>query len=96
VLPDQRKAPNQPSLAIAGLFYCPEKAMAFTESELQTELAAEGFNCKVIRFEAAGASATDVYAQNVNSTSRKAGCLQIAQSNTAAQAATALKAALSA
>jgi hypothetical protein len=70
--------------------------MAFTEPQLQAQLDSEGFNCKVIRFDAAGASATDVFAQNVNTTSRKSGWLQIAQTNTAAQAATLLKAALSA
>jgi len=70
--------------------------MAFTEAELQTQIAAEGLNCRITRFSAAGASATDVYAENVNSTSRKSGWAQIAQSNTAAQAATLLKAALSA
>lgn len=70
--------------------------MAFTEAQLQAQLDAEGFCCRIIRFDAAGASATDVTAQNVNSVSRKTGTLQIAQTNTAAQAATALKAALSA
>jgi hypothetical protein len=70
--------------------------MAFTEAQLQAQLDAEGLCCEITRFDAAGASATDVYAQNVNSTSRKAGWLQIPQTNTAAQAATLLKAALSA
>lgn len=71
--------------------------MAFTEATLQAELDAEGANCKIIRFDAtSSASYTDVTAQNVNSVSRKTGTVQIAQSNTAAQAATALKAGLSA
>lgn len=71
--------------------------MAFTEATLQAQIDAEGLNCKITRFDAtASADYTDVYAENVNSTSRKAGWVQIAQSNTAAQAATALKAGLSA
>ena len=69
--------------------------MAFTEAQLQAQLDAEGFNCRITRFDAtSSASYTDVYAENVNSVSRKTGMVQIAQSNTAAQAATALKAAL--
>lgn len=71
--------------------------MAFTEATLQAELDAEGFNCKIIRFDAtSSADYTDVTAQNVNSVSRKTGTVQIAQSSTAAEAATALKAGLSA
>ena len=71
--------------------------MAFTEAQLQAQIAADGLNCKIIRFDAtASASYTDVCVENLNSTSRKTGWAQIAQSNTAAQAATALKAALSA
>jgi uncharacterized protein YllA (UPF0747 family) len=74
--------------------------MAFTEAQLQAQLDTEGLNCRITRFIpiviASSHDYTDVYAENVNSTSRKAGMLQIAQSNTAAQAATLLKARLSA
>lgn len=69
--------------------------MAFTEAQLQAQIAAEGANCTITDFIPNG-SYTDVYVQNMNSTSRKFGGLLIAQSNTAAQAATLLKAALSA
>lgn len=71
--------------------------MAFTEATLQAQIDAEGLNCKIIRFDAtSSASYTDVTVQNLNSVSRKTGTVQIAQSNSAAQAATALKAGLSA
>ena len=74
--------------------------MAFTESALQTALDSEGLNCKITSFIPilinASHDYTDVAAQNVNSTSRKTGMLQIAQTNSAAQAAVLLKAALSA
>lgn len=69
--------------------------MAFTEATLNAQLAADGAGCKIVRFINVGSTATDVYVQNVNSTSDKFGCLQIAQTNTAAQAATLLRAALS-
>lgn len=65
--------------------------MAFTQVELQAEFASDGLNCAITRFDAAGAS-TDVYVQNANSTARKAGWTQVAQSLTAAQAATAIRA----
>jgi pantothenate kinase-related protein Tda10 len=62
--------------------------MAFTESELQAQLATDGLNAEVTKFVNVGATATDVYVQNLNSTtSRKAGWTQVAQTNTAAQAA---------
>lgn len=62
--------------------------MAFTQAQLQAELDADGLNCIVTRFDAAGASATDVYVQNENiNSSRKSGWTQVAQTNTAAQAA---------
>lgn len=61
--------------------------MAFTEAQLQAQLATDGAGAKITQFLTAGAS-TDVYVQNLNSTtSEKAGWTQIAQSNTAAQAA---------
>ena len=63
--------------------------MAFTQSALQAQLDTDGQGCKVTRFDATiSASYTDVYVQNVNKTSSiKTGWTQIAQSNTAAQAA---------
>ena len=73
--------------------------MAFTEAQLQTQIDADttlGSCVRIIKFDAAGASATDVGIQNLNSVSRKTGTVQIAQTNTAAQALTALKAGLSA
>ena len=84
-----------------GGFFIPEgKTMAFTEAALQAQLDAEGLNCRITSFIpiviASSHDYTDVAAQNVNSTSRKTGMLQIAQTNTAAQAAVLLKAALSA
>lgn len=71
--------------------------MAFTQAQLQTELdsAASGLNCIITKFDAAGGSATDVGVQNFNTSARKTGIVQIAQTNTAAQAAAALLAALS-
>lgn len=72
--------------------------MAFTEAQLQAQIDSDagGLCARIIRFDAAGASATDVTVQNQNNVSRKTGTVQIAQSNTAAQALTALKAGLSA
>lgn len=71
--------------------------MAFTEAQLQTEIDgdASGLGAKIVRFDAAGTS-TDVTVQNMIKTSRRTGTVQIAQTNTAAQALTALKAGLSA
>lgn len=61
--------------------------MAFTAVELQTEIAADGAGAKVTQFLNAGSS-TDVFVQNLNgTTSKKSGWTQVAQSNTAAQAA---------
>lgn len=70
--------------------------MAFTEAQLQAQVDADGFGCKIIRFINVSTTHTDVTAQNVNSTSRKTGTLQIAQSNTASQAAALLRTALTA
>lgn len=72
--------------------------MAFTEAQLQAQIDSDagGLCAKIIRFDAAGASATDVTAQNQNNVSRKTGTVQILQSRTAAQALTDLKAGLSA
>lgn len=66
--------------------------MAFTESTLQAQLDPEGLNCKITQFNAtSSASYTDVYVQNLNSSSYKSGWTQVAQSLTAAQAASAIK-----
>lgn len=74
--------------------------MAFTESALQAQLDSQGLTCRITSFQPiivnSSHTHTDVYAQNVNSTSRKFGGLQIPQSNTASQAAALLNAALSA
>jgi len=69
--------------------------MAFTQAQLQAQVDADGLNCKITRFDAtSSASYTDVYVQNMNSTADKSGWVQVAQSNTAAQAATAIRAAM--
>jgi hypothetical protein len=66
--------------------------MAFTETQLQAELANDGAGAKITKFLNAGTS-TDVYVQNLNSTtSEKAGWTQVAQTNTAAQAAALIRA----
>lgn len=66
--------------------------MAFTQAQLQAQLDSEGNNCEITRFDAAGASATDVYVTNFNTnSSRKSGWTQIAQTQTAAQAYAAIK-----
>lgn len=76
--------------------------MAFTEATLQAQLDAEGLNCKITRYEVIYStfptvSHNDVYVENANSTKRKsAWASQIAQTNSAAQAATAVLAALNA
>lgn len=71
--------------------------MAFTEAQLQAQLNTDGLCARIIRFDnTSSASYTDVGVQNLNGTSaKKTGYVQIAQSNTAAQAATAIRAALS-
>jgi cell division protein FtsN len=61
--------------------------MAFTEAQLQAQLASDGLNSRITQFLNAGTS-TDVFVQNMNTaTSKKSGWTQVAQSNTAAQAA---------
>lgn len=67
--------------------------MAFTSATLAAELTAPE---QIIAFHnnAAG-TYTDVYCQNMNSTAKKAGWTQIAQTQTAAQAAAAIRANLS-
>lgn len=72
--------------------------MAFTQAQLQTEIesAADWPNCRIIRFDnTSSTDYTDVGMQNVNiGSSIKTGMVQVAQSNTAAQAYAAIKAAL--
>ena len=65
--------------------------MAFTEAQLKAQLTVPE---QIVAFHNAG-SYTDVYCQNMYSTARKAGWTQIAQTQTAAQAATAIRANLS-
>jgi hypothetical protein len=66
--------------------------MAFTETELQAQIATDGAGARITQFLNAGTS-TDVYVQNLNgTTSEKAGWTQVPQSNTAAQAAALIRA----
>ncbi len=68
--------------------------MAFTEAQLQAEIASDGSGATITKFLNAGTS-TDVYVQNLNgTTSNKTGFVQVAQSNTAAQAAALIRTAL--
>ena len=67
--------------------------MSFTQAQLNAQLTAPE---QVIAFvNNSDATYTDVYCQNMYSTARKAGWTQIAQTQTAAQALTAIKANLS-
>jgi len=69
--------------------------MAFTQAQLQTELDSAGLNCVITKFDAtASASFTDVGVQNMNTSAKKTGIVQVAQSNTASQAAAAILTAL--
>jgi hypothetical protein len=73
--------------------------MAFTEAQLQTEINSDtgGAGLRILRFDNTSSSGyTDVTLQNLNSTSRKTGTVQVAQTNTAAQALAAIKVGLSA
>lgn len=66
--------------------------MAFTEAQLQAQIGSDGLNARVTQFITTGSN-TDVYVQNMNgTTSKKAGWTQVPQSNTAAQAATLIRA----
>ena len=67
--------------------------MSFTQAQLNAQLTAPE---QVIAFinDSTG-NYTDVYCQNMYSTAKKAGWTQIAQTQTAAQAATAIRANLS-
>jgi len=68
--------------------------MAFTQAQLQTSIDAGDPGCLITRFDAAGSS-TDIYVQNCNiNSSLKSGWTQVAQTQTSAQAYTAIKAAL--
>jgi len=72
--------------------------LAFTEAQLQTALdsAVSGLGCVITKFDAtSSASFTDVGVQNMNTSARKAGIVQVATSNNATQAAAAILAALS-
>ena len=72
--------------------------MAFTESSLQTALdtAVSGLCCIITRYSATdSASYTDVTVQNLNTSAKKTGTVQVAQSNNATQAAAAILAAMS-
>lgn len=61
--------------------------MAFTEAQLQAQIASDGAGAKITQFLNAGSN-TDVFVQNLNgTTSKKSGWSTVAQSNTAAQAA---------
>ena len=70
--------------------------MAFTEDQLQTAMVDDGLVCDIVKFVPVAAnSTTDVYIQNVNKTSSvKTGWVNVAQSNTAAQAAALIRAGL--
>lgn len=71
--------------------------MAFTESTLQTALdtAVSGAGCRIVKFDNfSSATQTDITVQNLNTSSRKTGTNQIAQTNTATQAAAAILAAM--
>ena len=71
--------------------------MSFSESELQAQLATDGLNAEITKFVNVGTTHSDIYVQNLNTTtSRKAGWTQVAQSNTAAQAAALIRANLTA
>jgi len=66
--------------------------MAFTEAQLAAQLTAPE---QITGFVANSAGTyTDVQVQNMNTTARKAGLVQCAQTLSAAQAATAIRAAL--
>ena len=70
--------------------------MAFTEAQLLTDLQTSGLNVRIVAFIPVGTTATDVYIENANDTKVKSGpMLQIAQTNTAAQAHVLLDAAMS-
>lgn len=72
--------------------------MAFTEAQLQTALdsAVSGAGCIITKFDAtSSASFTDVGVQNLNTSAKKTGIVQVATSNNATQAAAAVLAALS-
>jgi hypothetical protein len=70
------------------------KSMAFTEATLQAQIANDGLNAEVTKYvPSADGLTVDVYVQNLNTTtSRKEGWTQVAQTNTAAQAAALIRA----
>jgi len=72
--------------------------MAFTQATLQTALdtAVSGSGCIITKFDAtSSASYTDVGVQNLNTSAKKTGLVQVATSNNATQAAAAILAAMS-
>ena len=71
--------------------------MAFTQAQLQTALddAVSGAGCIITKFDAtSSADYTDVGVQNLNTSAKKTGLVQVATSNNATQAAAAILAAL--
>jgi len=72
--------------------------MAFTQATLQTALdtAVSGSGCIITKFDAtSSASYTDVGVQNLNTSAKKTGLVQVATSNNATQAAAAILAEMS-
>lgn len=69
--------------------------MAFTEASLLADLQTGAPMVQINKF-IVGASYTDVYVTNYNETSRKAGWTQVDNTNTAAQAHSAIEAKLNA
>jgi hypothetical protein len=72
--------------------------MAFTEATLQTAIdtAVSGSGCKIIKYDGfSSATLTDITVQNMNTSARKTGTVQVAQTNNATQAAAAVLAGLS-
>lgn len=67
--------------------------MSFTEATLQAQLS---YPAQIVRYTPVSTTHTDVTVQNANTTSRKTGSLQIAQTNSATEAAALVLAALSA
>lgn len=72
--------------------------MSFTEAQLLAQLQTDGAGAAITRFNTTiDGTVTDVYVQNLNSTtSEKSGLVQVAQSNTAAEAATLIRTTLTA
>lgn len=70
--------------------------MAFTEAQLLTDLQSSGLSVRIVAFIPVGTTGTDVYIENANDNKIKSGpMIQIAQTNTAAQAHAIIDAAMS-